>query len=695
MDIYLDGTWSFAVDDTRIGLTDEWYSPQWVRNHYTSCQTIEVPSNFNSQRGLESYIGDVWYFKKIPELPFRPKSHEYSLEFEGVNYHAQVWLNGYYLGENFGGYLPFRFYYNPRLISLTGDNYLVVKVSNQINSNFIPGSVFKWHNWGGIHRSVKLLLLEKTRVTKIKVTTSIPPLETKSAIIQVDYVIKNPQEFLDRCYAMQIEPQVEWELYYLGRFFNGEQQFNEILLQTGVLDVNPATLQQLPHISHDIDSLKEYFNPVFDEIEKIEEPIDLETFFSRNTERKGSRYERGESPTKKKTEDISEDHEIQNSVKILLHNPSLWTPDTPELYSIRLHLNGIDEDKEIRFGIRQIETKDRFVYLNRSPILLKGVGLHEEFLEYGNHYPYEMRRKELINIKSLGLNTIYTHHFPHDEKLLQYADEEGLFVIEEIPLNWSSNFKNQNIFVLGKKMVKELVKRDYNHPCVIFWSLGSDISSFYYPAQQFLKYLITIIRELDSTRLISYSNQQFTFDPLKGICDVKFLNLHHSWKYPTTKQLQFLIDLITPFHKRIPLIVNSFGAEGKIIKKGNHNQYSETFQTRRILAQTKIINSLPTVSGWILNTFRDYKIPVASKKDHNKFSRYGLYDEENVPKNIVSLLPKFINSKIKIVPYNHIWSPFVYFMLAIFEICELLFSFLKKSHQKRRIGRYYSKIPKN
>ena len=742
MDIYLDGDWAMLVDKTNSGVTEQWYTTDWIKDHLDLYEPIKIPSNFNTMEGLEKYVGVVWHFKRVPEMPYRPKSHEYSIEFEAVNYHTEVWLNGQYLGEHKGDFLPFRFIFNPRLISLTSVNYLAVKVSNKFDRSGIPSDVYDWYNWGGIHRSVKILLLENTRVTKVKVTTEIPELIANSSIINVDFTIKKPQEFLDRCYAMQIEPEVEWELYYLGRFFDGETQFNKVLLQTGLEDVNQSTLHNLAHVDHNEAALKSYFEPVFDNIERYEEPIDLETFFSLSMQNSKLFSSQKRNPIKEieefeefdeieefdDYEDDSKDEELESSIRINLHSPSLWSPESPEFYSIKIHLNGIDEDKEIRFGIRQIESRGPYIYLNNKPIRLRGSSMHEERMPYGRHYPNEFRRKELIKMKSLGFNALRTGHYPHDEKLIQYADEEGLLILEEIPVYWNCDFKNPETLKLARSMLYSLIKRDYNHPSVILWSVANEVPAMDHACLQGVKQLLQLAKRWDPSRLVSYASSHFTLDPLRKYCDVVCINLYLGWYYGSVYQLNLLLDILYWTKPQSPWILTEFGAgadieilrkkrrkeslkrekkkkklEEKKNKKSTNNKkikkikkskkskkkYSESLQSRIIAYTIQVVNSKPYMGGWFVWNFRDFRSPLRKNKYQRGYNRKGLYDEYYHPKEIVKILPRIVRKKLTDQPIHRVSAIYLRYVLKLFEIGYLLIIRLMLLGQRRRTRKFY------
>ncbi|MCF2140878.1 MAG: hypothetical protein K9W44_12550 [Candidatus Lokiarchaeota archaeon] len=693
MDIYLDGTWDFIVDTKDEGFKFQWYSLEWLKNHKKSFKQIQVPSNFNSIPELNRYAGVVWYIKKIPEIPYRPKSHEYSIEFEAVNYDTQVWLNGHFLGENKGDFLPFRFIFNPRLISITKDNYLVVRVSNKLDRNGVPSDLYDWFNWGGIHRTVKLLILEKTRVTRIKIYSQVIPPDNSSARISVSFSIKNPQEFLDRCYAMQIEPQVEWELYYLGQFFNGEQQFNQILIQTGIQDVNPSTLQKLAHISHDYESLQEYFKDIFDEIEREEEPLDLESYFSQNPRslaKKGIKKERRDEFFDSQFNDTPDNRELLNNIQITLDNPSCWTPETPDLYLIKLHLNGIDEDKEIRFGIREIKTLDNSLLLNNNPLNLVGVTLHEEKLPFGRHYSLELRRKEIIRMKSLGINFLYTH-YPHDRKLLALADEEGILIMEELPLFWDVKLKNSETSNLATKMLYTMIKRDFNHPSIIIWSLGYEIPVMNFTFRKFLNTMISLVKRWDSSRLVSFIGDHFVLDPIRRNIDIVCINLKFGLYYSGLNQISWILDLLYSTQRNKPWIITEFPTiyDEKQLSRQNLKEIIDKQQMQLHYNHLCVFNSKPYISGYILGYFRDFLSPIFSKKKMQGYCHKGIFTKDDESKKIIYALPPLLKLKKQILYHFHFNVYIIRYFMLIFEILNILGAKFKYFFLRKKIHQYY------
>ncbi len=130
-----------------VGKTD------FLEFSFDNSQTLSVPGDWNSQRAeLKYYEGTVWYKK---DFDYQPNSYKrVFLNFEGVSYRCDVYLNGNILGKHEGSFTPFQFEVTRFL--KPGHNLLVVKVNNERREDAIPARKFDWWNYGGITRSVTL-----------------------------------------------------------------------------------------------------------------------------------------------------------------------------------------------------------------------------------------------------------------------------------------------------------------------------------------------------------------------------------------------------------------------------------------------------------------------------------------------------------------------------------------------------------
>ena len=115
---------------------------------------LDVPGDFNSQLPeLMYYEGNVWYQRKITIT--KTDNCKQFLYFAGANYMTKVWLNGVFIGEHEGGFLPFQFEITK--MAKAGENDLVVLTNNNRRVDYIPAMNFDWWNYGGITRDVFLI----------------------------------------------------------------------------------------------------------------------------------------------------------------------------------------------------------------------------------------------------------------------------------------------------------------------------------------------------------------------------------------------------------------------------------------------------------------------------------------------------------------------------------------------------------
>ncbi len=180
--ISLNGLWEAIVDPLEnglynhsLGLRDKGYFlNQQMKNPYDLIEydfdysyRLNVPGDWNTQmEKLYYYEGTIWY-KKTFDKP--EKSGRKLLYFQGVNYQCKVYLNGEHLGDHLGGFSPFSFDVTDKL---KDTNDLIVKVDNKRLREAVPTINFDWWNYGGITRSVSMLLLEDTYIQDYAFTLS-------------------------------------------------------------------------------------------------------------------------------------------------------------------------------------------------------------------------------------------------------------------------------------------------------------------------------------------------------------------------------------------------------------------------------------------------------------------------------------------------------------------------------------------
>ncbi len=151
----------------------------------------------------------------------------------------------------------------------------------------------------------------------------------------------------------------------------------------------------------------------------------------------------------------------------------LWNQEQPNLYNaiISIKENGkpIHTIKQ-RFGFRTTELRlhDGF-YVNGVKVIFKGVDRHSEWPETGRTLSREIHLLDIGLIKEMNMNAVRMSHYPPDKEFLDLCDSLGLFVLDELT-GWQASYDT----VVGRKLVKELVVRDVNHPCIVLWDNGNE-----------------------------------------------------------------------------------------------------------------------------------------------------------------------------------------------------------------------------
>ena len=151
-----------------------------------------------------------------------------------------------------------------------------------------------------------------------------------------------------------------------------------------------------------------------------------------------------------------------------------WTAETPNLYRARFTLLSADgrplHTTTERIGFRTIEVREGDgVYLNGTRIVLKGVDRHAFWPETGRTVSREQSYADVRLMKEANLNAARMSHYPPDEHFLEACDELGLYVLDELS-GWQKAYGT----AIGARLVGELVRRDVNHPSILFWDNGNE-----------------------------------------------------------------------------------------------------------------------------------------------------------------------------------------------------------------------------
>jgi beta-glucuronidase len=319
-------------------------------------------------------------------------------------------------------------------------------------------------------------------------------------------------------------------------------------------------------------------------------------------------------------------------------NLTLWSPDNPKLYEVRIESETDRLQDEI--GFRTIETKGTEILLNGKPIFLRGVCIHEEApFRGGRAYSREDALTLLGWARELGANFVRLAHYPHNEAMLKQADRMGIMVWSEIPVYWTILWEDRGTLENAQNQLAEMIARDKNRAAVIIWSMANEtpVSD---DRLSFLRKLIAHARSLDSTRLVSAAMErhylgdtttQMIDDPLGEYVDVFGCNEYVGW-YDGLPEKADRVDWKMKYQK--PLIMTEFGAEAPF---GNHGdsltRWTEEYQENVYQHQLNMLKKIPFLRGtcpWILMDFRSPRRPLTGIQDF--YNRKGLISDHGEKK---------------------------------------------------------------
>lgn len=348
----------------------------------------------------------ICYYRKILNVSKKEIDKQLWLEFEGAMHLADVWVNGQHLIQHSGGYTPF-------VVDVTGmlhadrGNEILVRLDNRNNPLIPPGK----------------------------------PLETLDFCYygglyrDVNLIVKHPVHITHPIMANEVAGGGIFVTYpYVSK------QEAEIKVKTQVS--NKVGTQRHLTIRH--------------------------TLYEWSKKKgRGKKVALVESPLV-----LAAGTTQHHTQQFTVNNPKLWYPDSPALYVLRTEVmdgRKVTDCEDTRIGIRRIEmTREKGFVINDKPLKLEGSNRHQEYPYVGNAISDQAQYRDMYQIRDNGFNTVRLGHYPQDPSVLEACDELGLLVIEPIP-GWQFFNKAQGFVDHIYKDIRDLIRRDRNHPSVIMW----------------------------------------------------------------------------------------------------------------------------------------------------------------------------------------------------------------------------------
>ena len=485
---------------------------------------VGVPGSFNPPP--DRLTTGAWYRVRFSP-PADWAGRAVTLKFGAVNYIADAWLNGTYLGYHEGGSTPFAFdvgdALRPGLV-----NTLAVRVDNPAwgsRLDIVPWGLADWWNYGGITQPVWLEAAPQLHLVRVDVT---PHLDGADVSVTVH----------NRA-AGTVDSSVRIGI------------FAAAVTDANLLNPDPRSL--LPP------------SP----------PPQVRA-------RLGETAAPGATPFASAVMTVprlSSGETAVVSTSFLFGNADLWRPGHPALYVAEADLTAadgsVDEQLET-FGLRriQVDPSGPRLLLNGDPVMLAGVALHDEApltgatatapgSGVGPAPAVAALLADLRRAAALHATLIRTGHTPAQPLLLMLADRLGLTIWEEIPLYHDTPLTFDLALGRGiaQQMLREMALRDMNHPSVLFHGLANE-STGGDERTAALQTLRAIDRSIDGTRLTGQASYGFDpSDPSNAVLDVAGFTMYYGVFYglDATKGTSAALEAAHAANPGKPILVLEFG----------------------------------------------------------------------------------------------------------------------------------------
>lgn len=340
---------------------------------------------------------------------------------------------------------------------------------------------------------------------------------------------------------------------------------------------------------------------------------------------------------------------VSSTSSFSIKDPQLWSPENPYLYTLIVETE-CDQYEE-HFGIRKVEVKGNQFLLNDKPIYLKGFGLHEDSFILGKGASNAINLRNFECMKWVHANSFRTSHYPYSEDIMDLADRYGFMVIDEVPAVGMNRFGgplkifsgdralvNEKTKVLHKKLVKELIERDKNHPCVIMLCVGNEPAVEEEECYDYYKDIFDYTRTICDLPLTMV---HCGFSPSEKNCgslpDVICLNRYYGWYYVHHGETEEIYGLLKgefeAFHSKYnkPIMMTEYGAD---TLEGFHSLPSETFseeyQVETLKEYSRVFDELDYCIGEHVWNFADFKTKQGLTRIRG--NRKGVFTKERQPK---------------------------------------------------------------
>ncbi len=322
--------------------------------------------------------------------------------------------------------------------------------------------------------------------------------------------------------------------------------------------------------------------------------------------------------------------------------PRLWEPwpGTPYLYTARVTFG--EDLYEQPFGIREVQLDGTRFLINGKPFRFHGPCKHEDSPFHGRGVDLCLNVTDINLYHWLNANCFRTSHYPYAEEMYQLCDREGIVIVDETPAvgMWAGEPYGWGLESYHEQVLKDMINRDKNHPCVVMWSLGNEPDTdtmpekayeYWYPLYE------TAHRTDPQNRPVTVVGCQNRYERDRVICamDVVLINRYYGW-YNLSGDLEaakyaFRLELDWWEDRHKPLILSEYGADTIAGMHGAAAEmFTEEYQVAFYETMSECLDERDFVIGEMPWNFADFATCQGPMRVGG--NRKGLFTRDRRPK---------------------------------------------------------------
>ena len=261
----------------------------------------------------------------------------------------------------------------------------------------------------------------------------------------------------------------------------------------------------------------------------------------------------------------------ETNLLMQISRPHLWNGVAdPFVYQATIELldgSGQVVDSIVQpLGVRSYAVKpDSGFFLNGVHVQLHGVNRHQDWPDKGWAIDTNNMTEDFHILQELGANVVRLCHYQHDQFFYDLCDHGGLAVwaeccfVNEPPLTQAGRDN-------AKEQMRELIRQNYNHPSIFFWSLGNETSEARggRAAEEMLTALASVVHAEDPSRVSTYASNHNLADRRNFISDVLAFNKYFGWYGGDSPGLGKFLDDFHAANPQRPVGLSEYGAGASI-----------------------------------------------------------------------------------------------------------------------------------